>query len=285
MMILDATTKSLQVKLSGAITTNQLPFSSSYVDVTSGASTPGEQDGTSNNTAAVTTVSAPAASAERLIKSFIMQNADTAAATVTVIYNNNSTLRNILVVTLAVGDQLIYEDGEGWTCLDKNGNVKYTVAPSSAFTAYATAAIGQLPGTTTNDSASAGNIGEYVSSTVNSGSAVALTSSTSANITSITLSAGDWDISGKVGFVPAATTTMTLLGGDINTTSAAAFNADTAITIAASLTGANGNATTMAIDTRRVSLSGSTTYYLNCIGIFATSTLKGYGIIRARRVR
>src|SRR4029077_6601067 len=51
-------------------------------------------------------------------------NADTAAATVTIIYNNNSTLRNIIVATLAVGDQLIYEDGNGWITIDKNGNLK-----------------------------------------------------------------------------------------------------------------------------------------------------------------
>jgi hypothetical protein len=124
MIILDATTKSLQINLSANVTTNQLPFSASYVDSTGSATTPGEQDGTSNNTTAATVVSAPAASTQRLIKSFILQNADTAAAKVTVIYNNNSTLRNILVVTLAVGDQLVYEDEKGWNCLTSNGNMK-----------------------------------------------------------------------------------------------------------------------------------------------------------------
>ena len=124
MLILDATTKSLQIKLAGAITTNQLPFSTSYVDSSGTATTPGEQDGQSNNTTAVTVAGAPASSTQRLIKSFALRNADTAAATVTVVYNNNSTLRNILVVTLAVGDQLIYEDGTGWFCLDSNGNTK-----------------------------------------------------------------------------------------------------------------------------------------------------------------
>src|SRR5260370_3004017 len=118
MIIVDSTTKSVQFKLAGAETTNQLPFSSSYVDVAATATTPGEQDGASNGTTAVDLVSAPGGSTQRNIKSVCIQNADTAAATVTVIYNNNSTLRNILVVTLAVGDQLVYEDGEGWTCLD-----------------------------------------------------------------------------------------------------------------------------------------------------------------------
>jgi hypothetical protein len=126
MIILDATTKSLQFKLAGAVTTNQLPFAASYVDTTGTATTPGEQDGTSNSTTAVTVVSAPASNTQRLVKNIVIQNADTAAATVTVIYNNNSTLRNIFVTTLAVGDQLVYEDGNGWICLDKNGNIKTT---------------------------------------------------------------------------------------------------------------------------------------------------------------
>ena len=126
MIILDATTKSLQIKLSGSVTTNQLPFAASYVDSTGTTTTPGEQDGTSNNTTAVTLVSAPASSTQRLVKNIVIQNADTASAKVTVIYNNNSTLRNIIVATLAVGDQLTYEDGSGWVTLDTNGNIKTT---------------------------------------------------------------------------------------------------------------------------------------------------------------
>lgn len=124
MIILNATTKSLQFKLAGSITTNQLPFSASYVDATTSSTTPGEQDGASNSTTAVDLVSSPGASTQRLIKSITIQNADTASATVTIIYNNNSTLRNVIKVTLAVGDQLIYEDGQGWSCLDANGNLK-----------------------------------------------------------------------------------------------------------------------------------------------------------------
>ena len=72
MIILDATTKSLQFKLSGTITTNQLPFAASYVDSTGTATTPGEQDGASNNTTAVTVVSSPASSTQRLVKNIVI---------------------------------------------------------------------------------------------------------------------------------------------------------------------------------------------------------------------
>ena len=124
MIILDSTNKSLQMKLGATVATNQLPFSVSYVNSTGTTTTPGEQDGTSNNATAVTIANAPASSSQTLIKSIVIQNADTASATVTIIYNNNSTLRNVIVATLTVGDQLIYEDGSGWSCIDTNGNLK-----------------------------------------------------------------------------------------------------------------------------------------------------------------
>ena len=124
MIILDSTTRSLQMKLTGAVTTNQLVFATSYVDTTGSATTPGSQNGASNNTTAVTIVGAPAGSTQRLVKNIVIQNADTSSATVTIIYNDNSTLRSIVIATLAVGDQLIYEDGHGWLTMDANGNLK-----------------------------------------------------------------------------------------------------------------------------------------------------------------
>src|SRR5690349_16625741 len=56
--------------------------------------------------------------------------------------------------------------------------------------------ITSLAGTATNDDAAAGKIGEYIESEVLSGSAVSLTTNTAANITSISLTAGDWDVWG-----------------------------------------------------------------------------------------
>jgi len=53
----------------------------------------------------------------------------------------------------------------------------------------------QLKGNNTNAAPPAGFIGEQISSVVNSGAAVSLTSSVAANLTSITLTAGIWNIS------------------------------------------------------------------------------------------
>ena len=96
MINLNATTKSLEVLLSGSITTNQLTIVSSYVDIDQTAitvSTIGENDTVTNNTTAVTAVAAPASGMTRKIKSVTVQNTDTVSALVTVRVNNNSTFR------------------------------------------------------------------------------------------------------------------------------------------------------------------------------------------------
>lgn len=131
MIILDTTSKSLEVVLGGNVTTNQLPFSVSYVDT---AATPplSESDGQTNNTTAVTMVSAPGSStARRIIKTLSIQNKDTASATVTVRLNNSSTLRNIVVVTLAAGSTLMLTDADGWKVMDTNGNILVPTGGSS----------------------------------------------------------------------------------------------------------------------------------------------------------
>src|SRR5205823_174550 len=78
-------------------------------------------------------------------------------------------------------------------------------------------------GVTGNALAGAGNIGEIVEGTVNSPGS-ALTTGTFLNVTSIALTAGAWDISGVIGFLPDTTTSITrLLGGTSTTTLTTAF--------------------------------------------------------------
>ena len=169
------------------------------------------------------------------------------------------------------------------TCL-KTNNV--------SFTAGATAAAGQLPGTATNDNASAGNVGEFVSASVASGSAVSLTSNVTANVTSISLTAGDWEVSGVVAVAVGGTTTTTLLIGGITTTSATLPGALGTGTGNERLESWNSNISTSAgfaapnaVLSTRMSLSGTTTVFLVAFSTFAVSTSGAYGFIRARRVR
>lgn len=111
MILLDATTKSLEILLAGAITTTQLPYTAHYVDITTATavvSSMAEGDGTSNSTTAVTIVAAPGASTTRQVKYLSVYNADTVAATVTVRLNNNGTTRILVKTTLQVGETLEY---------------------------------------------------------------------------------------------------------------------------------------------------------------------------------
>ena len=127
MITLDSTTDSLEVKLGGAVTTTQLPFTTSYADLntsTFAVTTFAENDGTTNDTTAVTLVAAPSASRARKISLVNIYNADTVAATVTVQYNANATLRILCKVVLGVASTLTYADGAGWQVMDSTGAIK-----------------------------------------------------------------------------------------------------------------------------------------------------------------
>jgi hypothetical protein len=56
----------------------------------------------------------------------------------------------------------------------------------------------KLPGTTAGTPAGTGNVGEILQAGVPGGSAIPLTSGVSANVTSIALGPGDWEVSGIV---------------------------------------------------------------------------------------
>jgi len=123
-MILDSTTKSIEIVLSGAVTTNQLRYVTSYSDITTTTFTPGASDGVTNNTTPVTIVSAPASSTQRSISHIMINNLDTTSKTITVNYNNNSTLRVIIQVTLQQNETMQYNAGEGWKITTVSGSKK-----------------------------------------------------------------------------------------------------------------------------------------------------------------
>jgi hypothetical protein len=144
-----------------------------------------------------------------------------------------------------------------------------------------------IKGTATNDSAPAGSIGEFITATVAAGSAVALTTATPANVTSVSLTAGDWDVWGTVAYTPAATTSITTMQGGINTTTAALPAATTgayfANFMAAFVPGAiNPSYST---GTLRLSLASTTTVYLVAQAAFTVAAMGAFGFIGARRVR
>src|ERR1019366_4731210 len=98
MIVLDTTTRSLEGLVGGAITTNQLIFTSDYVDVNQSTFAIGavsNNNGTTNSTTAVTLVAAPGATTSRQVKFLSVFNADTVVALVTVRENDNGTFRTI----------------------------------------------------------------------------------------------------------------------------------------------------------------------------------------------
>ena len=143
-----------------------------------------------------------------------------------------------------------------------------------------------LFGTTTNDNAAAGSIGEYIKSTVATGASVALTTDVVANVTSVSLTAGDWDCTGVVDFTFGATTSYTNLVGGISTTSATLGGQDTAFDFEtpAAVPTAGADASWV-VPTVRLSLAATTTVYLIAKGTFTVAGLNAYGTIRCRRVR
>lgn len=155
MLVLDSTLKSLEIKLAGAITTTQLPYVTSYVDInqsTFAVTGSSESDGTSNGATAVTAVAAPGAATSRKLNFLSVFNVDTVQATVTVQVNNNGTLRICWRGLLAVGDTLQYIDEKGFLVTDINGSLKQSgsTGPTGATGAIGPVGMG-IPGVDGDD--------------------------------------------------------------------------------------------------------------------------------------
>lgn len=145
---------------------------------------------------------------------------------------------------------------------------------------------GNLPATATNDNATAGNLGEFISLETTSGTAVTLTSGSPANVTSISLTAGDWDVWGDVVFTPGGITTVSAIISVINTTSATipappAGGSYSQLTSSLSI----GATQVLGVGMRRISIASTTTVYLVAQSTFALGANSAYGGIYARRAR
>ena len=124
MIILSNTTDSLQVVLASAITTNQLKCFVSYRDTTSSTITPNRAVASTNSTTPVTLLSAPSASAQKIVDYLSIYNTDTANATVTVYINSSSTTYKLLETVLGSGEKLEFQEGTGFRCLTSDGSLK-----------------------------------------------------------------------------------------------------------------------------------------------------------------
>lgn len=161
-------------------------------------------------------------------------------------------------------------------------NIKATL--QGTITALTNAAGIDIKGTNTNDAAAAGDVGEIVSSTVASGSGVALTSVVAKDVTTISLTAGDWDVFGFVGILPAAATSITSFGGSSSQTTNTLDSVNFVINRYAAFVPGNSELRS-AITTTRISLAAPATIYLVALASFTVSTCVAFGSIYARRRR
>lgn len=138
-------------------------------------------------------------------------------------------------------------------------------------------------GRTDGVAVTAGCIGEILTATA-APAAVSLTTNTSADVTSVSLTAGVWDVTGVINFTPAGTTSITQIGGGVNTTSATLGAQDSYArdVYAAMVPGAN--VISKAVPTVRINIAETTTVYLVARATFTVSTLTAGGTIRATRV-
>lgn len=137
----------------------------------------------------------------------------------------------------------------------------------------------QLQGCSNASAASAGFVGEYMSATVASGAPVSLVSLTAKTITSISLTAGDWDVYGNVGFIVGGTCTVQEGGISLTTN---VLSGDNIFVISNS---GNCLSNNQSVPPLRVNVSTTTTVYLVALVNFSTSTVTAYGTIQARRAR
>lgn len=124
MIILQDTNDSIEILLGGSVATNQLPYYAAWVDSTISDFKPGQSNGTSNNTSAVTVTASPVAATTRTLKYLSVYNADTTAVTLIVRFNDNTTTRVLCNIILQTGDRLEYTDTVGFRVITSTGVLK-----------------------------------------------------------------------------------------------------------------------------------------------------------------
>jgi hypothetical protein len=171
---------------------------------------------------------------------------------------------------------VISQGGSGYIFTDTNGNF-YLLFNQVSYASY-------VVGTTTNDNAPAGVVGEYISSSVPSSAPMGIANGTPTNLTSISLTAGDWNVWGNViyGVITAGATTVQ------------AWTSTTSATVPTSAIGysqltlnstAFASGTTVVIPMQRISLAVTTTVFLSTFIGFTSGGANCFGAVQARRVR
>jgi hypothetical protein len=141
-------------------------------------------------------------------------------------------------------------------------------------------------GVTTNTVPSAGQLGEDASVIVAQSAAVALTTAVAANIASVVLQPGVWEVGGAAVGITGSATSVTSACAGISTASATAPGYTQRAQWLGRGAGMSAGDSIMVYPSQRFAVaSGATmTVYLVGLGIFSGGTLSMYGELRVRRV-
>jgi len=206
-------------------------------------------------------------------------------ATNNALNNNLASGTGLPLTTGVTGTLPVANGGTGVTSSTGTGSVVLSTSPTvtgltSDQITWSDTTKG-IVGTTTNNDASAGYVGEYQS--IYNSTGVVAVASVAGNVTSISLPAGDWDVYGQCVCTPNSGQVVTLFYSSITTVSAtivlAAFG--TASWLGNNFIG-DGSSGLALVPTLRLSLSGATTVYL---AYYSTVGSTIQGGIWARRAR
>lgn len=226
-------------------------------------------------------------SANNFLKGFL--SSTSATVTLTNASPQFIQLADVSAQTLKLPDIATIPNGASWTIYNVGSNVA-TIQLSDG-SALTTLAFTKLLTATYNGTSwilqySSRGL-DYSSTIVLTGSAVSMTSSVAANITSISLPAGNYIVWGEMWTKPAGTTTTSLVTASINTTSATQPSAPSDSSCINSLRGISASAGLVIPITSgmtRLGLSVTTTVYLIGVITFAVSTMEAYGAIKAIKI-
>jgi|SRR5665213_961464 len=207
-------------------------------------------------------------------------------------------LINIVTSILNMGSNKITNLANGTAASDAAAFGQITAANAGALPltggtlsgnlSFTTTSTQGVVGTTTNDNANAGNVGEAIRSFGQVSAASFPASGVWFNVTSISLTAGDWDVSGIVVFEagPSASTSATgaaLSFNSGNTTTDQVLGDNMG---QGGATVANTSNVTLSIPTYRYSLATTTTVFIKAQLNYSTKAgMVVDGRISARRVR
>lgn len=163
-----------------------------------------------------------------------------------------------------------------------------SLLPASIAASLAFNTTSGIIGTTTNNNAAAGSVGEFIPGSKTFGTPVALTSDMPSDLVAITLTAGDYDVWGNVGFVGNSATLLQYGQGWSSQTSSTVPTLDFLSAVSYAIPGVAvfaNSSPIFNIQTQRISLSNTTNIYLSVQAGFTINTCSAFGNIRARRVR